>query len=106
MHPESRDYAYLLGLYLGDACISPQPGVSAGSESRSPSGTPASFEARLVLFDSVRTGKAVIQRRHGENSVEVSAYWKCWPCLFPHMVLARGAGKGRSARGSGPVGPR
>lgn len=82
-------YAYLLGLYLGDGCLSSHPrGV---------------YKLRIVLdvkypriiastaqaMREIRRGHVAIQRRLHENCVEVLAYWKCWPCLFPQHGSGR-----------------
>lgn len=78
----SRSYVYLLGLYLGDGCVSAHPrGV---------------FRLRIVLDlrypDIIRQAAeamAEVNRRAArvgrriENCVEVSAYSKGWPCIFP-----------------------
>lgn len=81
----AADYAYLLGLYLGDGCI------SAG-------GDPAKgvWKLRIICADawpglirecaramtSIRpASKALTQQREG--CTEVLSYSKHWPCLFP-----------------------
>lgn len=74
-------YAYLLGLYLGDGCISPMPrGV---------------YKLRIALdvkypgiIDECRCAMFFVSRnRVGEvmsiGCVNVWCYWKHWPCLFP-----------------------
>ena len=80
--PEEQ-YAYLLGAYLGDGCISPtkRDGV---------------FKLRIVLdkkypeiIDAVGLAmrSLVPANRVGHTQrvgcVEVSMYWRHWPCLFP-----------------------
>jgi hypothetical protein len=75
-------YVYLLGLYLGDGCISAvHRGVfrlRIALDTRYPGIIRSASEA---LAD-IRGGKSHVQTRSG-NWVEVSAYWKAWPCLFP-----------------------
>ncbi|HEX2173387.1 MAG TPA: hypothetical protein VHL09_13190 [Dehalococcoidia bacterium] len=75
-------YAYLLGLYLGDGCLSLHPrGV---------------YLLRIVLdlrYPEVikECGDAIRHVRPGSKvgrirkigCVEMNAYWKHWPCLFP-----------------------
>jgi len=92
------NYVYLLGAYLGDGCLSPHPrGV---------------FKLRVVLdakypgiIDEVAAaaesvcprnpvGRAMrysidAQGLEHESCVEVYAYSKSWPCLFPQHGLGR-----------------
>lgn len=84
----SPSYSYLLGLYLGDGCISAQPkGV---------------FKLRIVLdirypgiIKDAATAMAEVGNRSvhigqkAENCVEVSSYSKAWPCLFPQHAPGR-----------------
>jgi hypothetical protein len=83
-HPmDLASYAYLLGLYLGDGCISAAPrGV---------------FKLRVVLDVSypgiVHECRQAITRIRGQDRlpgfvrrlgcVEVYSGWKHWPCVFP-----------------------
>jgi hypothetical protein len=77
------EYAYLLGAYLGDGCISAHPrGV---------------FRLRIVLdaaypkiIDEVARAVAVVRPRNRvgrvvrkDNCVEISSYSRSWPCLLP-----------------------
>jgi hypothetical protein len=74
-------YAYLLGLYLGDGCISEQS---------------RAYRLRLVLDERYpaiiqeaartvgaihRSGRVGVLQRVG--CVEISSCWQHWPCLFP-----------------------
>lgn len=75
-------YAYLLGLYLGDGCISQ---------------TPRSFRLRITLdirypniidecagaIDAVKGGRGSVGFSHRPGCVEVWSYWNHWPCVFP-----------------------
>jgi hypothetical protein len=74
-------YAYLLGLYLGDGCLSAAPrGV---------------YKLRIVLdlrysdiIDECResmkqVGGRVVGAITKVGCVELTSYWKHWPCLFP-----------------------
>jgi hypothetical protein len=80
-----NDYAYLLGLYLGDGCIS-----RAGAKAKDV------WKLRIICADawpglikeceramrSIRPGNSVsIQQKPG--CAEVSSCSKHWPCLFP-----------------------
>ena len=79
------DYAYLLGLYLGDGCISiggnPAKGV---------------WKLRIICADAwpglvqecVRAMQAIrpvskVMMQQKQGCQEVTSYWKHWPCLFP-----------------------
>jgi hypothetical protein len=79
-----REYAYLLGIYLGDGCIS--------------AGRRDVWRLRIVLDAAYpeiieqcrRSLEAVgppnrigVYRRRDSRCVEVSMYWKGWPWLFP-----------------------
>jgi hypothetical protein len=75
-------YAYLLGLYLGDGWISLQPRTTV---------------LRIVqdarYRDLIRLAAVAIERVRGRRTrvgmvpkvgcVEICAWWKHWPCLFP-----------------------
>jgi len=79
-----RDYAYLLGLYLGDGCLTAAPrGV---------------FKLRITLDqkypgiireagEAIRAmrprGAMTIGQVRRPGCIEVNAHWKHWPCLFP-----------------------
>jgi hypothetical protein len=75
-------YMYLLGLYLGDGCISlAHRGVfrlRIALDTR----YPGIIDSAASAIVQVRGGKSHIQSGPG-NWVEVSGYWKSWPCLFP-----------------------
>lgn len=76
------EYAYLLGVYLGDGWIAKHP---------------RTYRLRIVLDESypglikecARCMRAVCPNnvvwigRHGNGCMEVSMYWGHWPCLFP-----------------------
>lgn len=74
-------YAYLLGLYLGDGCLSPMArGVyrlRVALDSRYPS----------IIAECVAAMADVLPNRVGvvpcPGCVHVSSYSKHWPCLFP-----------------------
>jgi hypothetical protein len=84
-------YAYLLGLYLGDGCISAHPrGVyrlRVILDLRYP-GIVDECEAAIRAVDPGRRVYRLKRRsnltgRPDFSIVEVSAYSKAWPCLFP-----------------------
>src|SRR6266540_2512862 len=74
-------YAYLLGLYLGDGCISELPRalrLRLVLDVRYPS---IIQEAKRTIGAMHRTGKVGVLQRAG--CVEISSYWQHWPCVFP-----------------------
>jgi hypothetical protein len=77
-------YVYLLGLYLGDGCLSShRRGVfrlRVVLDSRYPGIVSDCAAAMQDLLPGNRPG---LQPVHGENAVEVGIYSKQLPCLFP-----------------------
>ena len=77
-------YSYLLGMYLGDGCISTMPrGVyrlRIACDGEYPS---IIEEVAAAIGKIVPVSKVGIQRRKGSGCVEVYSYSKAWPCLFP-----------------------
>jgi hypothetical protein len=81
IRPE-EEYAYLLGLYLGDGYISQAP---------------RTYRIRFFLdavykgivqrcarsLEAICPGKSAWIGQHGPGCSEVSMYWNHWPCLFP-----------------------
>jgi hypothetical protein len=84
--PEPRaDYAYLLGLYLGDGCISvggdPAKGVWKLRIACADS-WPGLIEECVRAMRAVRpTSKVMMVQKQGCQ--EVLSYSRHWPCLFP-----------------------
>ena len=76
------DYVYLLGMYLGDGCISThRRGVHKLRiflDVKYP-GIVASTAAAMRLVKGGSSGVVARPR----NCVEVYSFWKCWPHLFP-----------------------
>jgi hypothetical protein len=85
------EYMYLLGIYLGDGCISAHrrgvyrlrlfldaryPGIVAGCEAAIRVLCPENKVSRRV-----RSGG--FQNSSESSNVELSAYSRSWPCLFP-----------------------
>lgn len=77
-------YAYLLGMYLGDGCISPhERGVWKLRITLDARYAGIAAECAAAL-EKIRTpAKAHLYARRDQRTVEVSNYWKHWPCLFP-----------------------
>ena len=78
----ARAYAYLLGLYLGDGCISRHPGawrLRIVLDTK----YPTIIEACRRAIDTVMPGQHAAVQPRPTNCVEVGLYSKHWPCLFP-----------------------
>lgn len=79
---DEEAYVYLLGVYLGDGCLSLHPrGV---------------YRLRIVcdlsyteIVNEIATNMVIARGNDSigftskKGCVEVSSYWKHWPCLFP-----------------------
>jgi len=77
-------YSYLLGLYLGDGCISLHARGVWRLRIALDAIYPGIVAECAAAIEAVAPGKRVgIWRRRDQRSVEVSAYWKHWPLLFP-----------------------
>jgi hypothetical protein len=85
MHDFQRleeSYVYLLGLYLGDGCISAHPRKVYRLRIMLDVKYPGIIHSAAATMGGVRGGRTRIQVRPS-HCVEVSSYWRCWPCLFP-----------------------
>ncbi len=76
-------YAYLLGLYLGDGCLSLHPRGVYKLRIALDLRYPRIIASASQAMEEIKGGHVAVQRRLHENCVDVHAYWKCWPCLFP-----------------------
>ncbi|MEU9038788.1 transcriptional regulator [Streptomyces sp. NPDC048352] len=75
-------YAYLLGLYLGDGCISPHPRGGHQLRIACADAWPGLIELCRAAILAVRpTGKVYVLQRQG--CVAVTSYGRHWTCLFP-----------------------
>jgi len=84
--PEPRaDYAYLLGLYLGDGCISAGGNPAKGVwklRVMCADAWPGLIQECVRAIQAVRpASKVMLQQKQGCQ--EVSSYSRHWPCLFP-----------------------
>jgi hypothetical protein len=77
-----RTYAYLLGLYLGDGCISTHARSVFRLRIVLDVKYPGIIDTTAAAMREIRRGPALTLRRP-KNCVEVSSYWRAWPCLFP-----------------------
>ena len=84
--PEPRaDYAYLLGLYLGDGCVSVGGNPSKGVWKLRiicSDAWPGLIEECVRAMQAVRpTSRVMLQQKPGCQ--EVASYSRHWPCLLP-----------------------
>jgi hypothetical protein len=86
-HLESLDgaaYAYMLGMYLGDGCISEYPRGVGRLRITLDAIYPRIAAECAAAVEAVALGKrAYLLWRRDQRSVEVSSYWKHWYCLIP-----------------------
>ncbi|MFG3103091.1 helix-turn-helix domain-containing protein [Streptomyces sp. NPDC048182] len=78
-----RAYAYLLGLYLGDGCVSAHPrGTGHYLRIACADAWPGLIEECRAVIPQVRPGLRVHLVQH-PGYVSVNSYWRHWPTLFP-----------------------
>lgn len=82
-------YAYLLGLYLGDGYIAPSRRGVWRLRISMDARYPGIINECAVAMERILPGKRAHKLRRPSQCVEISMYWKHWPCLFPQ------AGPGR-----------
>jgi Homeodomain-like domain-containing protein len=81
---DPRAYAYLLGMYLGDGCVSAHPRGVYRLRITLDARYPAIVMECASAIEAVAPGRrAYVQHRKDARCVEVSNYWKHWPCLLP-----------------------
>lgn len=76
-------YAYLLGMYLGDGCISHHRRGVWKLRITLDSVYPRIIGECVGALEAVAPGKAHVMRRRDNRPVVVSNYWKHWTCLIP-----------------------
>jgi hypothetical protein len=80
-HLDRSQYAYLLGLYLGDGCLSwHRRGVyhlRITLDVKYPNIIAECAEAMSLV------GERAVGRTRAPGCIVVGAWWKHWPCLFP-----------------------
>jgi hypothetical protein len=77
----SPEYVYLLGLYLGDGCISQQPRGVYKLRIFLDAKYPGIISRAVGAMQATRGSRPATFTRG--NCVEVYSYWRHWPCLFP-----------------------
>ena len=78
---DEHAYAYLLGLYLGDGCITRQPNGTYRLEIYQDARYPRLIAAACTSMAAVLPRRVSTRGRPG--SVAVGSYSNHWPCLFP-----------------------
>jgi Homeodomain-like domain len=83
-------YAYLLGLYLGDGCISEHARKVFHMRIALDAAYPGIIDECCAALEALFSEKTAYRhkRRHC-NCVEVSMYSKHWPCFFPQHGRSR-----------------
>ncbi|MFJ4919174.1 helix-turn-helix domain-containing protein [Streptomyces sp. NPDC088725] len=79
---DSASYAYLLGLYLGDGCVSPHPHGGFYLRIACADSWPGLIELCRAAVTAVRP-EAALSVLKKEGCVMVSSHDRHWPCLFP-----------------------
>jgi hypothetical protein len=87
-------YAYLLGAYLGDGhIVHTRRGVYRLRVSCDLMHINIAWWIALAVED-VRGRRAALQPRANSRALDVSSYWKHWPCLFPQHGPGRKHARG------------
>lgn len=83
-------YVYLLGVYLGDGCLTAHPrGVFNLRIFMDERYTGIIEECRNAI-STVRPGATVkVHPKWGSRAVEICSYWKAWPALLPQHGQGR-----------------
>jgi hypothetical protein len=79
-----EDYAYVLGLYLGDGCIARTAKGGASLRVALDAAYPRIVESARQAIAAVKGGQLPHVGPHGGCAcLVVTSYWKAWPCLLP-----------------------
>jgi hypothetical protein len=85
-----REYAYLLGLYLGDGCISEHRREVWRLRIVLDAAYPGIIEECRRSLAAIRpSNRVAVYRRRDSRCIEVSMYWKGWPWLLPQHGRGR-----------------
>lgn len=79
----SGEYAYLLGMYLGDGCLSLYPRDVWRLRIFMDSRYPGIIEECAFAISTVMPHNRLLRTVRSENHVELSIYSKHWLCFFP-----------------------
>ncbi|MEU3463174.1 transcriptional regulator [Streptomyces sp. NPDC006733] len=81
-------YAYLLGLYLGDGCLSAQPRGVYALRIACADAWPGLIESCEAAIRAIHPDNAVCRVRRGGCTM-VTSTSKHWPCLFPQHAAGK-----------------
>ncbi|HEV3262241.1 MAG TPA: hypothetical protein VG013_35645 [Gemmataceae bacterium] len=76
-------YVYLLGLYLGDGSISTFARGVYRLRITLDVKYPGIINMAVAAATEIRGRPAAVHPQGEDSCVNVSSYWKAWPCLFP-----------------------
>src|SRR5581483_9043982 len=77
-------YAYLLGLYLGDGCLTRSGGTSWSLRVTLDEAYPLIIEECCNSVEQIRGRRPKPRRAHKDQRCwSVESTWKSWGCLFP-----------------------
>jgi hypothetical protein len=78
------DYAYLLGMYLGDGCLARTAKGAYSLRISLDLVYPGIIESARQAVAAVKGGPLPHVAPHGAAAcVVITSYWKAWPCLLP-----------------------
>jgi hypothetical protein len=78
------DYAYLLGVYLGDGCLARTRKHGYSLRISLDAVYPGIIRSAREAVAAVKGGPLPHVAPHGACAcVVITSYWKAWPCLFP-----------------------
>jgi hypothetical protein len=78
-----HEYTYLLGLYLGDGCISAHRREVYRLRIVLDMRYPGILDECEAAVRAVMPASKVLRQRRETKCIEISSYSKAWPCLFP-----------------------
>ncbi|MGW3357791.1 helix-turn-helix domain-containing protein [Streptomyces bungoensis] len=85
---DDHAYAYLLGLYLGDGCLSPHPRGGYYLRIACADAWPGLIRQCREAITKVRPGVGVYTLQK-QGCVMVTSYWRHWPQLFPQHGVGK-----------------
>jgi hypothetical protein len=76
-------YCYLLGLYLGDGCLTAHRRTYALRVTMDSAYPGIVEECRAAIARVLESERVAVTPSRRDRSVVISAYFRGWPCLFP-----------------------